>query len=185
MSVRMRSRFRDRCLRREPVFRLRKLRISPRGWLFFRTPPYWRSRLTTQHRKFSGKSSHKSELDLIFAEPDGTPLTPNSISSSVSLLFKRLKIPKPKGAALHLFRHSQRVAPVGGGYGIASGFRAAGSQFGDGDCDSLFASPHGARSRSGNPVGRISAVTQPTGPKAMSECVTLCDRNFRKELETW
>jgi integrase len=50
--------------------------------------------------------AYKSEFDLIFAEPDGTPLRPNSISSSVSLLFKRLKIPKPKGAALHLFRHS-------------------------------------------------------------------------------
>lgn len=49
---------------------------------------------------------YKTDLDLVFAEPDGAPLKPNSISSSVSLLFKRLKIPKPKGAALHLFRHS-------------------------------------------------------------------------------
>jgi integrase len=43
---------------------------------------------------------------LIFAEPDGAPLKPNSISASVSALFKRLKIPKPKGASLHLLRHS-------------------------------------------------------------------------------
>jgi site-specific recombinase XerD len=49
---------------------------------------------------------YRTDLDLIFAEPDGTPLKPNSISSSVSLLFQRLKIAKPKGAALHLFRHS-------------------------------------------------------------------------------
>jgi integrase len=49
---------------------------------------------------------YKADLDLIFAEPDGTPLRPDSISSSVSALFKRLKIPKPKGAALHLLRHS-------------------------------------------------------------------------------
>jgi integrase len=33
-------------------------------------------------------------------------LKPDSISASVSALFKRLKIPKPKGAALHLLRHS-------------------------------------------------------------------------------
>jgi hypothetical protein len=32
-------------------------------------------------------------------------LRPDSISASVSALFKRLKIPKPKGNALHLFRH--------------------------------------------------------------------------------
>jgi integrase len=45
-------------------------------------------------------------LDLVFANPDGTPLKPDSISASVSALFKRLKIPKPKGAALHLLRHT-------------------------------------------------------------------------------
>jgi integrase len=33
-------------------------------------------------------------------------LKPDSISSAVSALFKRLKIPKPKGASLHLLRHS-------------------------------------------------------------------------------
>ena len=49
---------------------------------------------------------YRTDLDLIFAEPDGTPLKPNSISATVSALFKRLKIPKPKGAALHLLRHS-------------------------------------------------------------------------------
>ncbi len=51
-------------------------------------------------------SAYNIELDLIFAEPDGAPLKPNSISASVSALFKRLKIPKPKGASLHLLRHS-------------------------------------------------------------------------------
>lgn len=49
---------------------------------------------------------YRNDLDLIFANPDGSPLKPDSISASVSGLFKRLKIPKPKGAALHLFRHS-------------------------------------------------------------------------------
>jgi len=51
-------------------------------------------------------SGYKGDLDMIFAEPDGTPLRPDSISASVSALFKRLKIPKPKGASLHLLRHS-------------------------------------------------------------------------------
>jgi integrase len=51
-------------------------------------------------------SDYHADLDLIFANPDGTPLKPDSISASVSALFKRLKIPKPKGAALHLLRHS-------------------------------------------------------------------------------
>ena len=42
----------------------------------------------------------------MFANPDGTPLKPDSISAIVSALFKRLKIPKPKGAALHIIRHT-------------------------------------------------------------------------------
>ena len=43
-------------------------------------------------------------MDLIFANPDGSPFKPDSISSSVSLLFRRLKL--PKGASLHSLRHS-------------------------------------------------------------------------------
>lgn len=49
---------------------------------------------------------YRSDLDLVFANPDGTPLKPDSISAAVSALFKRLKIPKPKGASLHLLRHT-------------------------------------------------------------------------------
>ena len=45
-------------------------------------------------------------MDLVFANPDGTPLKPDSISAYVSALFKQPKIPKPKGAALHLLRHT-------------------------------------------------------------------------------
>jgi integrase len=51
-------------------------------------------------------TDYRADLDLVFANPDGTPLKPDSISASVSALFKRLKIPKPKGAALHLLRHT-------------------------------------------------------------------------------
>jgi integrase len=35
-----------------------------------------------------------------------SPLKPDSVSATVSALFKRLKIPKPKGGALHLLRHT-------------------------------------------------------------------------------
>jgi integrase len=48
--------------------------------------------------------AYRTDLDLIFANPDGTPLRPNSISSVVSLLFRRLGL--PKGASLHSLRHS-------------------------------------------------------------------------------
>lgn len=51
-------------------------------------------------------SRYRIDLNLIFANPDGTPLKPDSVSASVSALFKRLKIPKPKGAGLHLLRHT-------------------------------------------------------------------------------
>ena len=49
---------------------------------------------------------YRSDLDLVFANPDGTPLRPDSLSAAVSALFRRLKIEKPKGAALHMLRHS-------------------------------------------------------------------------------
>lgn len=61
-----------------------------------------------QQNEFRGQfgPDYRADLDLVFANPDGTPLKPDSISASVSALFKRLRIPKPKGAALHLLRHS-------------------------------------------------------------------------------
>jgi integrase len=65
-----------------------------------------------EHRKQQNEfrrqygSDYRGDLDLIFANPDGTPLKPNSISSTVSALFKRLGIAKPKGVALHVLRHS-------------------------------------------------------------------------------
>jgi integrase len=48
--------------------------------------------------------AYRADLDLIFANPDGTPLRPDSVSSVVSLLFRRLAL--PKGASLHSLRHS-------------------------------------------------------------------------------
>ncbi len=47
---------------------------------------------------------YRTDLDLIFANPDGSLLKPNSVSSSVSLLCRRLGL--PKGASLHTLRHT-------------------------------------------------------------------------------
>ena len=47
---------------------------------------------------------YRSDLDLIFCNPDGSPLKPNSISGTVSALFRRLK--PPKGASLQSLRHT-------------------------------------------------------------------------------
>lgn len=53
-------------------------------------------------RKFG--PDYRADLDLIFANPDGTPLKPDSVSAAVSLLFRKLKL--PKGASLHSLRHT-------------------------------------------------------------------------------
>ncbi len=47
---------------------------------------------------------YRTDEDLIFANPDGTPLKPDSVSASVSLLFRKLKL--PQGTSLHSLRHT-------------------------------------------------------------------------------
>jgi integrase len=47
---------------------------------------------------------YRADLDLVFANPDGSPLKPDSISASVSLLFRKLKL--PRGTSLHSLRHT-------------------------------------------------------------------------------
>ena len=47
--------------------------------------------------------------------PDGTPPKPDSVSATISLLFRRLGIEKPKGAALHLLRHTMASHMLAGG----------------------------------------------------------------------
>jgi integrase len=47
---------------------------------------------------------YRADLDLIFANPDGIPLKPDSVSASISLLCRRLGL--PKGASLHTLRHT-------------------------------------------------------------------------------
>jgi integrase len=62
--------------------------------------------------------SYRADLNLIFANPDGTPLRPDSISASVSLLCRRLGL--PKGASLHTLRHSHGSVLLAGGVDLAT-----------------------------------------------------------------
>jgi integrase len=50
--------------------------------------------------------AYKRDLDLIFCDPDGSPLKPDSVSAKITHLFQRVGIEKPKGASLHLLRHT-------------------------------------------------------------------------------
>jgi integrase len=47
---------------------------------------------------------YRADLDLIFANPNGSPLDPNSVSSTVSRICRKAGL--PKGASLHVLRHS-------------------------------------------------------------------------------
>jgi integrase len=63
-----------------------------------------------EHRKQQDEFRHqfgphyRADLDLVFANPDGSPLKPDAVSASVSLLFRKLKL--PKGTSLHSLRHT-------------------------------------------------------------------------------
>ena len=61
---------------------------------------------------------YRSDLDLIFANPDGTPLKPDSVSASVSLLCRRLGL--PKGVSLHTLRHSHGSVLLADGVDLAT-----------------------------------------------------------------
>ena len=62
---------------------------------------------------------YRTDLDLIFCNQDGTPLKPDSVSSTVSRMFRRLGIEKPKGDALHLLRHTHSSELLDGGAPVA------------------------------------------------------------------
>jgi integrase len=49
-------------------------------------------------------AEYRADKDLIFATPEGDELRPDSVSSTVSALCRRLKL--PKGASLHALRHT-------------------------------------------------------------------------------
>lgn len=61
---------------------------------------------------------YRTDLDLIFAHPDGTPLKPDSVSASVSALSRRLKL--PKGTSLHTLRHTHGSHLIAAGMEITA-----------------------------------------------------------------
>ena len=61
---------------------------------------------------------YRSDLDLIFANPDGSPLMPNSVSSTVARLCRSLGL--PKGASLHVLRHSHASLLLADGVDLAT-----------------------------------------------------------------
>lgn len=62
--------------------------------------------------------AYRSNLDLIFANPDGSPLMPNSVSSTVARLCRKLGL--PKGASLHVLRHSHASLLLANGVDLAT-----------------------------------------------------------------
>jgi integrase len=63
-------------------------------------------------------TDYRSDLDLIIANPDGTPLKPNSVSGTVSRLCRVLGL--PKGASLHTIRHSHASLLLADGVDLAT-----------------------------------------------------------------
>jgi integrase len=61
---------------------------------------------------------YRSDLDLIFANPDGSPLKPDSVSGTVSRLCRMLGL--PKGASLHVLRHTHARLLLADGVDIAT-----------------------------------------------------------------
>ena len=56
----------------------------------------------------------------MFCKPDGTPIKPDSLSSTIRETFARLRIPKPKGSSLHLLRHTHASHLLASGAPVAA-----------------------------------------------------------------
>jgi len=63
-------------------------------------------------------ATYRAELDLIFANPNGSPLKPDTLSASISLLCRRLDL--PKGVSLHTLRHSHGSVLLADGVDLAT-----------------------------------------------------------------
>jgi integrase len=72
--------------------------------------------------------------DYIFRNPGGSPLKPDTVSASVSLLFRNLKL--PKGASLHTPRdtHSSHLLSAGVGLDRSQQTSRAGEPARHGNC---------------------------------------------------
>jgi hypothetical protein len=110
-------------------------------------------------------SDYRADLDLIFANPNGTMLKPDSISASVSALFRRLKIPKPKGAALHLLRHSHTSVLLGEGVPLPAVSAPPGPQLSQDDPGDLRAHDHRPGREGGAEVGGVPEAEPATNTR--------------------
>lgn len=63
-------------------------------------------------------ATYRAELDLIFANPNGSTLKPDTLSASISLLCRRLGL--PKGVSLHTLRHSHGSVLLADGVHLAT-----------------------------------------------------------------
>jgi len=74
----------------------------------------------SQQEKFRRQfgTDYRADLDLVFANPDGAPLKPDSVSSAVSLLCQRLGL--SKGASLHTLRHTHGSFLLADGVDLAT-----------------------------------------------------------------
>jgi integrase len=82
---------------------------EPKGKKFrvITVPPTALKKLQAHRKKQQAYRDHFGESyqgDYIFCNPDGSPMKPDTVSASVSLLFRDLKL--PKGASLHSLRHT-------------------------------------------------------------------------------
>jgi len=71
----------------------------------------------TQSRSMFG-ADYRSDLDLIFATPEGEHLKPNSVTAKVSLLARKLGF--PKGISLHTLRHTHGSHLLSSGVPLAT-----------------------------------------------------------------
>lgn len=70
-------------------------------------PPSALKKLNAHRKTQDEYRAHFGETyqgNFIFSNPDGSPLKPDTVSASVPLLFRTLKL--PKGASLHTLRHT-------------------------------------------------------------------------------
>lgn len=87
----------------------RKVELPPSTVALLQT---YRLRQDEFRRQFGPDYRH--DLDLIFSNPDGSPLMPNSISATVS------RLGLPKGASLHVLRHSHASLLLADGVDLAT-----------------------------------------------------------------
>jgi integrase len=104
---------------------------------------------------------YRSDEDLNFANPDGSPLMPSSISSTVSRLCRRLGL--PKGASLHVLRHSHASLLLADGVDLATVSARLGHSFVRTTAD--ISTPFAARSTPPHSVGTTSCSDHAARPR--------------------